>query len=77
VNLKLLREEWAKPNNGDSLKVKNLLIRTHPLRRAEVLKEDSNSTAQSILKDYQMLKRSSYVSLKTLYYYMNIQYTAG
>jgi len=64
VNLKLLHEEWAKPNNGDSLKVKNLLIHTHPLRRAEVLKEDSNSTAQSILKDYQMLKRSSYVSVK-------------
>ena len=51
-----LEGEWEKPKNGDPLKVKNLFIRIHAIRRAEVL------NAQSMLQKYPMLKKSSYVS---------------
>jgi len=48
--------------NGDPSKVKNLFICTHAIRRATILSEESNITAHSILQEYKMLKKSSYVS---------------
>lgn len=61
TNLKLLQEEWAKTKGQDPQKIKTLLMRTHNIRRAEVLHSEDLS-AFSILQKYPMLKRCSYVS---------------
>ena len=76
TNLELLQGEWEKPKNGDPLKVKNLFIRTHTLRRAEVL-NDENVTTQSILQKYPMLKKSSYVSRMYMVVLQDYLYTCA
>jgi len=68
VNLGLLQQEWEKPKNGEPSKVKALFIRTHNLRRDEVLNEDTPASVDSILKKYKMLKKSSYVRLYIITY---------
>lgn len=59
-NLTNLRDEWAR-TDCDPEKVKELLMRTHRVRRMKILNEE-NSTAFATLQTYPMLKRSSYVS---------------
>ena len=62
INLELLQQEWEKTKT-DPQKLKNLLIRTHSVRRTEILNSES-VTAQSILQKFPMLKKCSYVSLR-------------
>ena len=61
TNLRLLKEEWDRQK--DESKVKTLFIRTHAIRRAEIVNEESNATVNSILQEFKMLKKSSYVSI--------------
>ena len=61
TNLRLLKEEWDRQK--DPSKVKTLFIRTHAIRRAEIVNEESNATVNSILQEFKMLKKSSYVSI--------------
>lgn len=62
INLELLQQEWEKIKT-DPQKVKNLLMRTHSVRRAEILNAEG-ITAQRILQKFPMLKKCSYVSLR-------------
>jgi len=62
INLQLLQDEWEKPKI-DSQKVKKLLIRTHSVRRTEILNSDT-VTAQGILQKFPILKKCSHVSLR-------------
>jgi len=61
----------GKPKNGDPLKVKNLFIHSHTLRRAEVL-NDKNVTTQSIPQKYPLLKKSSYIWVIRIWLYCKI-----
>ena len=62
TNLDLLREECDRPKHGDPSKVKELFVRTHSIRRKSILSEESDVTFQSILQDFKMLEKTSYVS---------------
>lgn len=73
-NLKFLKEEWDSPKNGDPSKVKSLFIHTRTSRRMAVLCEESNPTAYSILQEYKMLKKSSYVSAELQAVYIVLLY---
>jgi len=63
TNLDLLKLEWStpKPKGPDPEKVKTLLMRTHGVRRKEILK-DENTSVHKFFEKYPMLKRSTYVS---------------
>lgn len=62
TNKRLLEEEWAKSRGQDPQKLKTLWMRTHNMRRAEILSSE-DSSAFSIFQKYPMLKRCTYVSL--------------
>jgi len=61
--LGLLKLEWStlKPKGPDPEKVKTLLMRTHGVRRKEILK-DENTSVHKFFEKYPMLKRSTFVS---------------
>ena len=60
INLELLQQEWENTKTNPQ-EVKNLLIRTHSVRRAEILNVES-ITVQRILQKFPMLKKCSHVS---------------
>ena len=58
-NLALLKAECLKPKPCHET-IKTLLIRTHPVRRAELLSSPDISLS-SLIQDYPFLKKCSYV----------------
>lgn len=63
TNKRLLEEEWAKSRGQDSQKLKTLWMRTHKMRRAEILSSE-DSSAFSIFQKCPMLKRCSYAKME-------------
>ena len=55
-----LKEECLRPKLTQDV-VKTLLIRTYPVRRAEMLDSDCTYTVSSVVKDLPVLKRCFYV----------------
>lgn len=66
--MRLLKEEWSKTKQvADS--IKELFIRTHTIRRTVILSSDYTGVG-SILHEFPMLKRCTYVSSRHYHSYV-------
>ena len=68
-NMRLLKEEWSKTKQVADTTIKELFMRTHAMRRTVMFSSDYTGVG-SILHEFPMLKRCTYVSSRYYHSYL-------